>query len=368
MSATIIPFTRIPDAVLLDPRLTALQLRIYAVIARRLGSDTTSAFPSYATIARDANTSRTSAIGAVKALIDLGYLCKQAQPSGQGDLTSNRYTICGEGSQIFAPRGANPVPPLVRGLDHGGTNPALPVVQILNHGGADFGPESESKNQSQSNKTQEIQNAREPAPASASAAADPGLQSVLDDFQGNIGALSSMATQVVTDLVKDCGSGWVRDAIQEAVIYEKRSLAYVRRILRAWKQTGRAGERKISPLKVEPIPVPQNETVDTATDIVWPPPSLLRDAGAAPDRSDPAAVAWKAICDRLPLLGRLSRMATPVSLLDGVLTVEVADKRTYSVLTDTQRHLVAFASRDVLGSEGSVAVMMVERRLDAAGC
>ncbi|RIK21253.1 MAG: hypothetical protein DCC53_07375 [Chloroflexi bacterium] len=45
MTATIIPFTRIPDAVLLDPRLTAVQLRIYAVIARRLGSDTTSAFP-----------------------------------------------------------------------------------------------------------------------------------------------------------------------------------------------------------------------------------------------------------------------------------------------------------------------------------
>ncbi|MBK9123972.1 MAG: DnaD domain protein [Chloroflexi bacterium] len=366
MSATAIPFTRIPDAVLLDPRLTAVQLRIYAVIARRFGSDTASAFPSYATIARDASTSRTSAISAVKALIDLGYLCKQAQPSGQGDLTSNRYSICGEGSQIFAPRGAHPVPPVVRGLDHGGTNPALPVVQILNHGGADFGPESESKNQTQSNKTQEIQNAREPAPASA--AADPELQSVLNDYQENIGALTAMAMQVITDLVKDCGSGWVRDAIQEAVIYEKRSLAYVRRILRAWKQTGRAGERKIMSLKIEPIPVPQYETVDTAADLVWPPPSLARDAGAAPVRSDPAAVAWRAICDRLPQLGRLSRMATAVSLEDGVLTIEVADPRTYSVLTNTQRHLVAFASREVLGSEGSVAVTMVERGLGAAGC
>lgn len=368
MSATIVPFTRIPDSVLLDPRLTAVQLRIYAVIARRLGSDTASAFPSYATIARDANTSRTSAISAVKVLIDLGYLSKQMQPSGQGDLTSNRYTICGEGSQIFAPRSANPVPPVVHSLDHGGTHPALPVVQILNQGGADFGPEPELKNQTQSNKTQEIQNAREPAPATASAAADPELQSVLNDYQENIGALSSMATQVIMDLVKDCGSGWVRDAIQEAVIYEKRSLAYVRRILRAWKQTGRAGERKIMPLRYEPIPVPQNEAVDAATDIVWPPPNLMRDAGAAPDRSDPAAVAWKAICDRLPQLGRLSRMATAVSLEDAVLAVEVADSRTYSVLTDTQRHLVAIASREILGSGGSVAVTMVERELGAAGC
>jgi DnaD/phage-associated family protein len=368
MSATAIPFTRIPDAVLLDPRLTAVQLRIYAVIARRLGSDTASAFPSYATIARDANTSRTSAISAVKALIDLGYLRKQAQSSGQGDLTSNRYTICGEGSQIFVPRGAIAVPPLVHVLDHGGTNPALPVVQILNHGGADFGPELESKNQNQSNKTQEIQNARESAPAPASAAADPDLQSVLSDYQENIGALTSMVTQVVTDLVKDCGPGWVRDAIQEAVIYEKRSLAYVRRILRAWKQTGRAGERKILPLKLEPIPVLQNKAVDAATDIVWPPPSLVRDSGAAPDRSDPAAVAWKAICERMPQIGRLSRMATPVSLVGSVLTIEVTDPRTYSVLTNTQRHLVDFASRQVLGNEGSVAVTMVERQLSAAGC
>ncbi|KXK52760.1 MAG: primosome, DnaD subunit [Chloroflexi bacterium OLB13] len=366
MSATTIPFTRIPDSVLLDPRLTAVQLRIYAVIARRLGSDTASAFPSYATIARDANTSRTSAISAVKALIELGYLCKQAQPSGQGDLTSNRYTICGEGSQIYAPRGAIAVPPLVHGLDHGSKDPALPVVQILNHGGADFGPEPESKNQTQRNKTQEIQNAREPAPAPASA--DPELQSVLSDYQENIGALTAMAMQVVTDLVKDCGSGWVRDAIQEAVIYEKRSLAYVRRILRAWKQTGRAGERKILPIRFEPIPVPQSEAAHTATDIVWPPPDLVRDAGAAPNRSDPAAVAWRTICDRMPQLGRLSRMATAVSLEDGVLTIEVGDPRTYSVLTSTQRHLVAFASREVLGNEGSVAVTKVEHRLGAAGC
>ncbi|GIK28207.1 MAG: hypothetical protein HND48_03915 [Chloroflexi bacterium] len=152
------------------------------------------------------------------------------------------------------------------------------------------------------------------------------------------------------------------------MIYEKRSLAYVRRILRAWKQSGRNGERKITPIRFEPNPVQQVETLDTATDIVWPPPSLVRDASVAPDRSDPAVCAWKAICDRLPLLGRLSRMATPVSLLDGVLTIEGTDPRTYSILTDTQRHLVAFASREILGSGGSVAVTMVEQNLGAVGC
>src|SRR5690606_1473118 len=55
-------YTRIPDAVLLDTRVTPVQLRIYAVIARRADRETASAFPSYATIARDANISRRSAI------------------------------------------------------------------------------------------------------------------------------------------------------------------------------------------------------------------------------------------------------------------------------------------------------------------
>lgn len=135
-------------------------------------------------------------------------------------------------------------------------------MQILNPRGADFGSESESKDQTQGNKTQEIQNAREPARETAAFAADPDLQSVLYDYRENIGALTAMATQIVSDLVKDCGSGWVRDAIQEAVICEKRGLAYVRRILRAWKQTGRAGERKITPLKIEP-------TLRTHSGILW---------------------------------------------------------------------------------------------------
>ena len=48
------PYTRIPDAVLLDARVTPVQLRVYAIIARRADRETASAFPSYATIARDA--------------------------------------------------------------------------------------------------------------------------------------------------------------------------------------------------------------------------------------------------------------------------------------------------------------------------
>ena len=96
-----IPFTRIPDAVLLDPRLSSVQIRIYAVIARRADRETAAAFPSYAMIAKYAGISRTSAITGVAALVSLGYLSKRLQESGCGALASNVYTIAGEGSAIF---------------------------------------------------------------------------------------------------------------------------------------------------------------------------------------------------------------------------------------------------------------------------
>lgn len=168
-----IQFIRIPDAVLLDLRLSPVQLRIYAVIARRTGRETASAFPSYATIARDANISRAAAIKAVAALVSFGYLSKQLQESGQSDLTSNLYTITGEGSEIFGPRGpkiptddapalqivhhgsADRTPQVVQKPHHRSSDRRPQVVQELDHGGAPVAPKPDSKNQRQKNKTQE---------------------------------------------------------------------------------------------------------------------------------------------------------------------------------------------------------------------
>ena len=153
-----VAYTRIPDAVLLDSRLTPGQLRIYAVIARRADRDKATAFPSYKTIAADAHISRTSAINGVKALVQLGYLSKRAQESGQGDPTSNLYTISGEGSQIFVLPRANAVsnsPQAAQKLDHRSAEYAPPVVQLFDRGGANFGPEQESLNKKKENKIQE---------------------------------------------------------------------------------------------------------------------------------------------------------------------------------------------------------------------
>lgn len=370
-----VPFTRIPDAVLLDERLTPIQFRIYVVIARRADRESASAFPSYETIAKDANISRRSAIAGVAKLVSFGYLAKRSLQSGQGDATSNLYTISGEGSAIFAPRGV-PSGEVVQSLHHVSAGIEAQAVQDLHHGSANAAPELDSKNKKKSNKTQENRIAREgtceagEGTASASAAAattDPELQALFTDFQENIGALTAMAKQVIGELAAEHSTDRVRKAIQEAVIYEKRSLGYVRRVLHAWKRDDRAAERMISSMpscstsKSEPA----TET-HSASDLCWPPPDLDKDLPATSDTNDPAMVAWNAISDKLPQLGRLTRLVTPVGLVDGVLTVSVADERTYSVLTDAQRHLVGYATETVLGCGASIQIEMIGRAAGAA--
>ncbi len=59
-------------------------------------------------------------------------------------------------------------------------------------------------------------------------------------------------------------------------------------------------------------------------------------------------------------------MVTPVSLVGDVLTVSVSDARTYSVLTNTQRHLVEYATRQMLGIDALLRVELVEREAGAA--
>ncbi len=378
-----VPFTRIPDAVLLDEHLTPIQFRIYAVIARRADRESASAFPSYETIAKDANISRRSAINGVKALVKAGYLVKRPQESGQGDATSNLYTISGKGSEIFAPRGvpsakvvqslhhvsAGIEPEAVQDLHHGSAANAPQVVQDLHHGSANAAPELDSKNNKRSNKTQENRIARVHTHEASAAAAAPDyeLQALFTDFQENMGALTGVAKQVIAELAAEHSSDQVRKAIQEAVIYEKRSLAYVRRVLHAWKRDDRAAERNIASWSNASVPEEQSIAEESAPSLlVWPPPGLNDDLPAKLDLSDPAVAAWERICQQLPQLGRLTRMVTPVSLIGDMLTVSTSDARTYSVITDTQRHVVEYVVRSVLGEESSLQVELIRHVVGAA--
>lgn len=222
-----IPFTRIPDSVLLDPRLSSVQLRIYAVIARRADRETAAAFPSYAMIAKDASISRTSAITGVAALVSLGYLSKRLQESGRGDLASNVYTIAGEGSAIYGRPGPNSVrdaPQMTQKLHHESAQMTPPVVQELDAGGATAVPELDSKNQRQKNQNQENQDARASTREDAAAAAtpnDPEPEVALAAFQEQIAALPSTAKAIITQLVQEYGADWVLGAIRDSAIFEQ---------------------------------------------------------------------------------------------------------------------------------------------------
>lgn len=358
-----VAYTRIPDAVLLDPRLTPGQLRIYAVIARRADRDKATAFPSYKTIARDAHVSRTSAINGVKALVLLGYLSKKAQESGQGDPTSNLYTISGEGSQIFIlprPIIAPVMPQAAPNLDHRIPNFVPQVVQPFDGGGAKSAPEQESLIKKKENKIQENgrtrAQAREANPTTA-AAVDPELQKLLNDFQENIGALTGMAQETLCQLAEQHGAHPVRDAIREAVIYEKRSLAYIRRVLEAWQRNGRSTEKSDGALITSDTVVNDLPTSDeTPEEFVWPPPNLISNESPDPDMSDPAVAAWAAISQEVPQLGRFKQMITPVTLIDNKLTVTVPDDRTYHALTVGLSFFLACATSKVLGDGNALKV------------
>lgn len=344
-----VPFTRIPDAVLLDSRLTPVQFRIYAVIARRADRETASAFPSYATIARDANISRTSAINGVTALVSFGYLTKRPQESVQGDATSNLYTISGEGSQIFAPRRpalAIVNSRMVQGMNYGSTEFAPQVVQPVDHGGANSVPEPDSPNQRQKNKTQENRIAPAHTHEASAAAASPELTPAFSDFQENIGTLTAIVRQVIAELVSEFGAGQVRKAIQEAVIYEKRSLGYIRRVLSAWKRDGRRQKRTSSAQDAQsllndfmPTPLPD------AIDLTWPPPDLLLEGHQEPPSNSLnfAADTWNTISECLPQFRRFMQCVTPRTFSNGLLVVGVSNNRVYKCLTTTQSSLIQYS-------------------------
>jgi DnaD/phage-associated family protein len=380
--STPVPFTRIPDAVLLDGQLTPIQFRIYAVIARRAGRESASAFPSYNTIAEDAHISRRSAINGVKALVKSGYLAKRPQESGQGDATSNLYTISGEGSEIFAPRGV-PTDEVVQSLHHGSAECARQVVQNLHHGSAEFAPqvvqqmhhgsanaapELDSVNKKKSNKIQDNQIA--PArthEASAAAAADPELEGLFSDFQENIGALTAISKQVITDLAAEFSAPTVYKAVQEAVIYEKRSLAYVRRVLGAWKRNDCSPAKNSDASSTSHGAWNSSPAMDQATnpDLVWPPPDIDSWRSENADPNNPAVAAWYAISSRVPELGRYVRVIEPKSLTDNVLTVSVPDQRTYNALTNGLNNFINRATYSVLGSATRLRVEINEQRMGA---
>lgn len=67
----------------------------------------------------------------------------------------------------------------------------------------------------------------------------PPRPSVYKVYEDNIGPLTGLIGDALRDLVTDYGEAWLHDAIGAAVERNKRSLAYIKGILRGWRKDGK---------------------------------------------------------------------------------------------------------------------------------
>jgi len=77
----------------------------------------------------------------------------------------------------------------------------------------------------------------ESVPTASSAAERPNLFSL---YEQNIGPLTPMIADFLTDSEKTYEPAWIEDAITEAVLNNKRNWKYIDAILKRWKEDGRA--------------------------------------------------------------------------------------------------------------------------------
>lgn len=61
-------------------------------------------------------------------------------------------------------------------------------------------------------------------------------------YEQNIGPLTPLIADQITQAIRDYPADWIEDAIGEAVAYNRRSWRYIVRILENWKATGRREE------------------------------------------------------------------------------------------------------------------------------
>jgi DnaD/phage-associated family protein len=59
-------------------------------------------------------------------------------------------------------------------------------------------------------------------------------------YEDNIGMLTPMIADELLDIEKLYSKDWIRDAIKEAVLHNKRSIKYIARILENWSVEGRS--------------------------------------------------------------------------------------------------------------------------------
>ena len=76
---------------------------------------------------------------------------------------------------------------------------------------------------------------KEPLPASGEAPPD-----IFTAYEQNIGMLTPMIADELRDAEQRYPAGWIRDAIKEAVVHNKRNMRYIMKILETWQVEGKS--------------------------------------------------------------------------------------------------------------------------------
>jgi DnaD/phage-associated family protein len=71
------------------------------------------------------------------------------------------------------------------------------------------------------------------------------ISNLIKIYEGNIGIATPMVLDELTYIADNYPDGWFADAVKESVTYNKRNIAYVKKILSTWESEGRSnGQRK----------------------------------------------------------------------------------------------------------------------------
>lgn len=101
---------------------------------------------------------------------------------------------------------------------------------------------------------------------------DEKRPNVFSAYEQNIGALTGIIGDELKSLVAEYSEAWVIDAIREAVLHEKRTLAYAKGCLKTWKREGRGIKPQVPPAASPPV-VAKNAT--TPAKVSTPTPTTI---------------------------------------------------------------------------------------------
>ncbi|WP_426353699.1 helix-turn-helix domain-containing protein [Exiguobacterium sp. R-39] len=205
-----IPFTMIPHEVVRDNATFGdIYEKMVYFILKSHAVNGTGAFPSYATIAKEAQCSKRKAIDAVQSLVDRNLIEKKARVDHTGDQTSNIYTI-----NNFV-RGAQDALGVVHDM-HWGSAPHAPGVVH------DMHPKNNPiKNNPLSNSSSEdaINNPDD-------------LSKLVSFFQKEIGLASGYVIDDIQHTLAESSYEVIQYALEQSVLNDVRNWKYAKAIIR----------------------------------------------------------------------------------------------------------------------------------------